>query len=311
MTVATKAYVLSLALVGVGCAAPFEMDRHHIQDFRILHAYVHEGVADAVVWSGKGPHHQESPKLRWYIEETLCAEGFSVEVPYAEEYRLEVDNGEDILQAIVPYGTKNDVRSLSRSQWTPTEDQDYSIEARNAMPTESVARNVSQGKAARLSLQPDDELQTLRWSAAGGSILELSTYETDLFFDQLVFEEGTLVSKSTGTQHDIHVFALQLDNNNGSAYQWIDVHFGEEERVMHQEMMLPLAQSFAETGLISTEIVVEDGVLRFVATELVEEVETTALPCMQGEELFQLSWLRQGRCALNELQGHRLTLEVR
>ena len=92
----------------MGCIEPFDTDRHHLKNFRILHAHVHNGIADAVVWSGYGVYHQKSPQLRWFVEGELVAQGFSVEVPISDEYELEVESHDgEIRRALVPYGQKN------------------------------------------------------------------------------------------------------------------------------------------------------------------------------------------------------------
>ena len=79
------------SLVGISCAQPFTEDRHDLTHFRIAGAGVFDGVGDAVIWDG-GLGHSSSPILRWFVDGSMVAEGFTVDLPAAEAYLLEVEN---------------------------------------------------------------------------------------------------------------------------------------------------------------------------------------------------------------------------
>ena len=295
----------------MACAEPFDVDRHHLTDFRILHAQVHDNRGDVVVWGGEAGFHSSRPLVRWYSEGVLLAEGFDAELPHAEMYELEVENNEGLIKrALVPAGYAIDIAPLERQQWFFSQESSYSLESRAAVETLPAPYSVAEDAVACLIFTEDSE--RVRWAANAGTILELSMHASDLFLDQLSFDEGELVEQQPQSMRDITLFSLHLDDDVGSGYRWIDVHFGADEYVMHHEMMVPFPREFAQEGYLAITLLEENGRLQLSQPEILTQPEGGAsLSCMNGETLFELSWLRQGRCGLDEVDGHRVILEVR
>ena len=115
--------IVSICTLVTGCAEPFEIDRHTMGDFRILSARVTNGVADAVIWSGEGAYHTNSPQLRWYHSGELLGEGFGISLPEKNDYQLEVESSDGtVLYAEVEIGSSISNLSLQREHWFPEED---------------------------------------------------------------------------------------------------------------------------------------------------------------------------------------------
>ena len=109
---------------------------------------------------------------------------------------------------------------------------------------------------------------------------------------------------------NIHVFLLTIDGVGGSSHRWIDLDFsGESTWGFQGEMMLSLEEEI-EPGLLQIDFVQSDGGYSLEHPMSVDAppVEIPH-PCM-GAVLFDLSWLRQGRCTTEDLDGLSLVLDV-
>ena len=294
---------------GFSCAEPFQTDRHHLDSFRILEASVHDGVADAVIWSGEGAFHRSSPQLQWFVDGELVGEGFGVDVPQAEQYELDVLSpaGELYFADIIP-GIAVPQHEIARFAWREQENQEFSIEERSNVSLDE-RTTVNRNDVIRLQTDDQSGMYRHRWSADGGTILELSSSSTDLFFDTLHFEEGVLTHREEGKRERVHVFLLTIDNNGGTSTQWIDVDYSGIEPVLYNQMILPLSESLP-TGLVQLDVrMTEDGYLFENPTSLEEVPQEPSHECMSGA-IFDMNWIRQGRCSLTELDGLPIILEV-
>jgi hypothetical protein len=301
-----------LFIFWVACADPFPFDRHNLQDFRILEADVHNGYADAVIWSGIGPFHHQSPILHWSVDGEVVAEGFDVEVPFAEQYELKVESpGGEILWADVIPGDSLVAPEVSRLVWTEAEEQEYSIDERLHVEIEE-SGVLSSEKVARLKVSEEANTEDVqfRWSADGGTILELSTVSTDVFFDTLTFEENELLSREDGEHTRIHVFLLCIDGMGGSSHRWIDLDFSGESTKFFQKEMIVSFEGDAEPGFVQVDFVqTVDGFSLENPVSIDTPSDDIPHPCMKSS-LFDLAWLRQGRCTTEDLDGLSLVLEV-
>lgn len=298
-----------ICVLGVSCAEPFKTDRHNLDGVRILEASVHNGIADAVIWSGEGPYHSIRPTLQWFVDGALVGEGYGVSVPDAERYELEVQEPDGtILYADVVPGHTLPQPMISRFVWSEEQDsQEYSIEARSAVVLEETSK-ASSDMVVRLQANID-ETQIFRWSASGGTLRELSASSTDLFFDTLHFEEDILESREEGNIDRVHVFLLGMDREGGTSKRWIDVDFSGAEIPIYNELMLPLLDSVA-SGLIQVDFVqTEDGFVLENPIELDEIPQEVVHPCMAAS-LFDMYWLRQGRCSTSDLHGVSIVMEI-
>ena len=293
----------------LSCAEPFQNDRHNLDAFRILEVSVHEGVADAVIWSGEGAFHRSSPHLEWFVDGESVAEGYGAFVPEAQQYELEVvsPSGELYFADVIP-GTSLNQHEISRFVWNEGADQKYSIEER-----EEVALNegevATQNDVIRLQTDSQDPLLRHRWSADGGTLLELSSSSTDLFFDVLHFEEEELILRDEGQKNRIHVFLLTLDGNGGTSTQWVDVDFSGEIVPVYRQMMLPILEPL-DSGFVQLDVrMTQDGYLLENPIPLESLPQEPSHLCMP-DVIFDMHWLRQGRCGLNDLDGLSIVLDV-
>lgn len=295
--------------LGFSCAEPFRTDRHHLDAFRILEASVHEGVADAVIWSGEGAFHTVSPQLQWLVNGEVVAQGFGAAVPPAEDYELEVlaPSG-DLYFADVASGDLLPQFEISRFVWNEQADQEYAIEHRSDVSLEekTVAEH---NDVVRLKTGLEDNAFRHRWSADGGTILELSSSSTDVFFDTLRFEEDELILREEGQKDRIHVFLLTIDERGGTATQWVDVDFSGEDIPIYHQMMLPISEPL-ESGLVQLDVLkTEDGYRLENPTVLDSPPQEPSHICMP-RAIFDIRWIRQGRCSLRSLDGLSIVLEV-
>ena len=292
----------------VSCAEPFAFDRHHLQDIRILEANVQDGVADAVIWSGEGPFHSYSPILRWHVEDVLVAEGFGVAVPEADVYQLEVESeAGDILYADVVSGYALDELSITRMRWTEDSISDFSLASRNNVSL--VDEELVEGSVSRLLVEGRAEEARLRWSSDAGSILETSIDSTDVFRDHLIFKEGELVGREEGKQDTIHVFLLAIDGSGGSVYKWIDLQYNALIEPKYLDEKIVALPSDLQ-GLVQVDIVRTADGYSFENVISVEEApQDIPHPCMESV-LMNLDWIRSGRCALTDIDGISVVLEL-
>ena len=297
-----------LSIFCFSCAEPFNTDRHNLAGVRILEASVHDGIADAVVWSGEGPYHTNSPKLQWFIDGELVADGFAAPVPNAERYELEVEvsTGEVLYADVVP-GPSLSQPIISRFVWSEENGQGYSIEEREKVLVEEDSSS-SKDMVFRLEGSTEDE-QVFRWSSSGGTLLELSASTVDLFYDTLHFEEDILEERKEGNSDRIHVFLLGMDGKGGTSTRWIDVDFSETNIKLYDEVFLPIADPL-DSGLVQVDVVdTEDGLV-FENPIYIENIPQEVVhPCMAGP-IFDIYWMRQGRCSVRELDGLSIVLDI-
>lgn len=294
---------------GFACAEPFQTDRHYLDSFRIIEASVHNGVADAVIWSGEGAFHRTSPQLQWLVDGEVVGEGYGADVPLAERYELEVlSPAGNLYFADVISGVALSEPEITRFVWSEQENQEYSIEERSSASLDERAM-VNRNDVIRLQTDEQSVMLRHRWSADGGTILELSASSTDLFFDTLHFEEGALTHREEGKKDRVHVFLLTIDNNGGTSTKWIDVDFSGIEPVLYNQMILPLSESLL-SGIVQLDVrMTDEGYLFENPTSLEEVPQEPSHECMSGA-IFDMNWIRQGRCSLTELDGLSIILEV-
>ncbi len=304
------------ALLYSGCAEPFAVNRHDLGPFRIAAVGVVDGQASAAIWSGQ-PFHAERPTLAWTLDGAPLGEGFGVEVPGPGRLGLRVtapdgtERAAEVTVGEAPAPFQVDVQAVDLGQA-------WELDARAARAaTDLDGAVVPAGWSARLSAAVESAL-TLRWRVAlgGGTLLELDAQRADLLPEALEFDDGELVDRRPLDPHLATLLVLALDGSGGNRWQWLTQPMGlDGDWVRHDQQWLDLPGAPISTGLLAltlADIDAETGSLVIEdAVEVSDLTEQPALDCAPAGQPFRLAWLREGRCAVSDLIGQRVVLELR
>lgn len=300
----------SLLLLLAACQEPFDEDRHDLAGFRIAGIGVEDGVAKAAIWSGIGPWHEEEPTLSWALNGQPLGDGFEVAVS---------GEGELTLIATSPDGevrtARVDVREagglLTIQRQAVVLDGELSLEARRAVVGADVDDSVGAGEAVRLTLGGLAEAESARWMSAGGTAMELERDVADFLAEDIVFDDGELISRVPTGAGVYPLLALVIDGMGGNRWLWVDAAVGVEEALLRHEGRLLRADALVEPGLVAATLI-EDPIGGVALSEVAAVTDTDehdALPCFPAAPI-SLSWIAQGRCARPDVLGARVVLEV-
>jgi hypothetical protein len=190
-------------------------------------------------------------------------------------------------------------------------------EAREAMEAEPVDDAVATGLAARLELgEPGGaELEEglVRWMRADGvgTLLELDERSADFLAEDVVFEDGEIVSRESLGDGLYSLLALHLGGEGANRWLWIDVAVGEEGPWWRHEGRLLPGEVSAETGLVAGTVVEAEGLAGLSLEDLasVENLdELEPLACAPGDTPFRLAWIAEGRCPRPDMLGKRVVV---
>ncbi len=324
----TRLSPLALLLAGVlssGCQGPFDVVRDQLGPFRIAAIGVVDGKAAAAVWSGEGRYHSTSPVLSWSVDGEQLGEGWDVEVP---------DSGTLALTAAAADGTSEHaevtIAQRDLTLWVEREQadlgEDLTLEARRAVVGESVRDTVSDGTAARLRLTapeaagalPDDGSRTVRWMTAdgAGSLLELDTWSADVLAEEVVFDDGVVEERTPVDPGVFLQLALVIDGTGRNAWTWVDAAVGVTAPLLrHRNRLveLPDGSTVPAEGLVAVTLSADgsqDGVQLVDPVGGADLADGDDLPCAATDVAFELSWIVEGRCGLDEISGARVVLET-
>lgn len=300
----------STFLLLTACQGPFDEDRHDLSGFRIAAIGVEDGAAKAAVWSGVGPWHEATPSLAWSLNDQPLGEGFDVPVN---------GEGELTLIATSPDGEVRTARvDVRPSGGAPTVqrqavvlDQALTLEARQGVTGVDVETTVSSGEAARLLLDGVQEAESARWMSAGGTVLELELDAADFLAEDIVFDDGELVSRDPSGNGLYPLLALLIDGAGGNRWLWVDAAVGVEDVLLRHEGRLVRADAVVEAGLVAATLI-EDSSGGVALSDVVSVSDTEQqddLPCLPSAPI-SLSWIAEGRCARPDVLGARVVLEV-
>ncbi|MFT5686033.1 MAG: hypothetical protein ACI8RZ_006988 [Myxococcota bacterium] len=299
---------LSLLLL-TACQEPFAEDRHDLAGFRIAGVGVEDGVAKAAVWSGEGPWHEQSPTLSWALDGVSLGEGFDVAVSGEGELSLTATGGDGTERtAVVDVRESGGLLTVSREAVVL---DGLTLDERRAVSGTPVESAVAEGEAVRLTLAGLSEGESGRWMSAGGTVLELETDVADFLAEDIVFDDGELVSRTDGGVGLTSLLALIIDGSGGNRWLWTDAAVGTSEILLRHEGRLVVSDATAAPGLIAATLI-EDAVGGVALSNVVSVTDTAEqddLPCFP-EAPISLSWVAEGRCARPDILGARVVLEV-
>ncbi|MDG1483034.1 MAG: hypothetical protein P8R54_25815 [Myxococcota bacterium] len=299
-----------LSLLLAACQEPFSEDRHDLVGFRIVGIGVEDGVAKAAVWSGEGPWHEQTPTLSWALDGEPLGEGFEVTVP-AEEGVLSLTatsaSGEE-RTAVVDVRSSGGALTVARQAVVI---DGLTLEERRAVTGSNIETAAQAGEAVRLTLSTLSDVESARWMSAGGTIMELEADTADFLAEDIVIDDGELISREDAGVGRYPLLALVIDGQGGNRWLWTDAAVGSSELLLRHEGRLVVSDAAAEPGLIAATLI-EDAIGGVGLSDVVPVTDTAEqddLPCIPAVPM-SLSWIAEGRCARADVLGARVVLEV-
>ncbi len=298
-----------------GCAEPFDETRQDLLSFRIAALGVQDGMATAAVWSGEGLFHTQAPTLDWTLNGVSLGSGWQVPV---------VGYGELGLAATAPDGDVRQARltvaeetsgALGVSREAVSLGDALGLEDRRAVSGDPVDAAVPSGSDARLALTGRESAERLRWMLGGGvgALLELDDDRADLVRAELAWEEGELADRDDLGDGPLHVLAVALDDAGSNRWLWADAVVGAEGTWARHEGRLIASDGDAPAGWLAVTLAPGEGLAGVSFTESVpvsDLAEQQAPACAPADLPFRLAWVAEGRCALGDVLGARVVVEV-
>jgi len=302
-----------------GCDASFGVSRQELGPFRIAALGVHDGIAEAAIWSGDGLFHEEAPVLSWSLDGEPLGLGFGIEVPGPGILELEATSPDgDVRRAEVTVADLPAELALMRAE-VDLRQSGLDREDREALEAEGVDAVVASGLAARLELgEPGGEsleAGLVRWMRAdgAGTLLELTERSADFLAEDVVFEDGEVISRERLDDGLYSLLALHLGGEGANRWLWIDVAMGDEGPWWRHEGRLLPGEVSAETGLVAGTVVEAEGPSGVILEDLasVESLdEMLPIACAPTETPFRLAWVAEGRCPRPEVLGSRVVVST-
>jgi len=311
------------AAAASGCAEPFDARRDTLGPFRVAAVGVVDGQADAAIWAGQ-PLHEQPVELVWTLDGALLGEGWGVSVP---DDAVGAELG---LTATAPDGSTREARvtvaepptSFGLGYLGVDLADVWTLEDRQAVEGVSLdGRAVPEGLAARVHAAAGDAATAtvadvrLMLAQGDGTLLRLDDRTTDLLREDLRFEDGELASRQPLDPGVALGLALAFDGAGGNRWSWLSIPMGlDGDWVWSGGVVVDLGGVEVTTGLVavtladldpdSSEISLADPE---PATDLTGQAP---LACAIAGEPFRLAWLHGGRCAVSDVEGARVVIEV-
>lgn len=267
----------------LACAEPFDVQRDVLGPFRIAAIGVEDGVAHTAIWSGEGTH-ASSPSLVWTLDGEPLGVGFDVVVPLEGELGLTATSADgNVQEARVSVSEPGGEVDFTRFA---VQLGDEDIEARRALEEREIESSVEDDEALRVRL--DSEWGSARWMSDVATVLPLEDDAADVVLE-----------------HDsAQVLVLVQDGEGGNRWLWIDAAVGGGPWIRHAGHLI---DGDVEVGLVAG--TVSGGtVVDLGAVDDLTEQDTLA--CAPADTPFELDWIVEGRCGLDEVDGARVVLET-
>ena len=314
-----------LILGALGCRAEFDVSRDTLGPYRIAAIGVDGGqecpTATAAIWSGEGLYHRQSSRLEWTLNGEAIGEGWGVQV--CEEGLLELkatSPGGELRFAQVEVSLREEALAVARSS---VDLSSLELEDRRQAEAVEVHSIVPLGSATRVTVQGLGTNDSLVWMSPGlrdtageellgqGEVLELNESQADLLAENWTLdEEGLLETRSAYAGVDSHLL-LVMDGQGGNRFLWVDAGFGLDDSgfVRHAGRLID-AGLVPESGLLAATVVATSEGAELMEIAEASELDVLETDCAHGAALFELDWLANGRCSLEEIDGQRIVMEV-
>jgi hypothetical protein len=311
--------VLSLLLLAslTGCDAQFDVSREQLGPFRVAGLGVVDGVASAAIWSGEGLYHSEAPRLQWSVDGEPVGEGWQVPVSAdADLLELAVTDpatGERHL-ASVQVGTSPGRLLLSRAELDLP--RSLSLNDRRDVSGEPVLGTVAERMGARLTVAPEVSTEaelSARWMMASGSVLPLYPLQADVLSETLSWEGSNLNQRTSLGPGIYSGLSLVLDGAGGNSWLWFDVGFGVDTPLLRHGGMLLQGEAPEGSDQVVAVLDWNEAGTRVVPTAITVETEDTVftpMDCVAETSFFEMSWIAEGRCTVDDVLGATVRLEV-
>jgi hypothetical protein len=306
-----------------GCAEPFAVQRDTLGPFRVAAVGVTDGVASAAVWAGQ-PLHEAPVELAWTLDGAPLGEGWDVAVPD------DSDGRELGLTATAPDGTTRQARvtvaAAPASFGVGYAGVDlggiWTLEDRRAAKAVSLdGRAVPEGLAARVHAASGDAATAtvaevrLMVADGDGTLLRLDERTTDLLREDLRFDDGALASRQPIDPGVALALALAFDGEGRNRWSWLSIPMGLDGAwVSSGGLSVDLGGTDSSTGLVAVTLADLDPASSEITLSDPESVsdldQQEPLDCAIDGAPFRLSWLHGGRCAVSDVEGARVVLEV-
>jgi len=322
--------IFTLCGLASGCAEPFTVERHLLDPPRLAAMGVHDGVARAAIWSGRGAFHTEAPQLEWTLNDAPIGEGFDVVVPGDGRLGLTAVLADGhAVTGEVTVGPWTEVDVLRAEVERPVGKALTLDDRRAVQDPVPVAGSVPSTTMLRLiAVRSSDTPETMRWmfSNPAWSLLELDTASADVVSAKVRWEDGEIDAVIDSAGGLAPGLALSVDGAGGNGWQWFDMAFDIDTPLIRVGgRLLPLDPETTQDSVydspshvVATLVADPDAPGRsgfsLVDVAAGEDLDTdlVAWPgptCSTGSLL--LEHIAEGRCTLDEIDGVRVVLEVR
>ncbi len=321
-------------LLLMGCAEPFTVERHALGPPRLAAMGVWEGTARAAIWSGQGAWHSESPELSWTLDGQPLGTGFEVAVDRPGTLGLEATLADGTaLRGTVTVAEGVTVDVLRQVVTRPS-DLSLASRLRVGGPEPRVGSADRYDMMRLTALRSDGQTGALRWmlGADDWSVLELQANAADVVPAAVRFQDGEIESVLDGAAGIAPLLVLSIDGRGHNGWTWTDVAFDVPGPLISvQGHLFPLSPETATDEVLSwasgplSHVVATleadptgeaPAGVRLVDVEagLVLETDLGEFPspdCAPSDGGFLLWTVAEGRCAIPDIDGARVVLELR
>ena len=257
--------------------------------------------------------HAHAPLLEWSMDGVCIGEGWEVNPEQEGLLELRATSADGaVAYGQVTVGSAPDVPEIGRM--AVVVEEDLSIEGRAALESREVESGVEIGEALRLDVAVE-ESRRVHFMVAGteGTVLELDRHRGDFLAEEIIFNDTEVESRKDIEPGVYHLLVLIQDLKGGNRWLWLDAPMGVDGTWARiGERRLDLGAEVA-AGLVAVSLSLRDGFEAYVLEdpEPVADLSTQSLPeCAPQGVPFELDWIVDGRCGLDELDGARLVLEI-
>jgi hypothetical protein len=303
---------LSLSMLGISCAEPFQEDRHDLTHFRIAGMRQSENTVSSAVWSG-ALCHDELPVYEWRInEEDYTSETVLLPPSVDGLAELLVSSSFEDRSGVLTLG--REVEAFKVQRFSISIGEDLSLAERLSLEESPLVGHPKSGDAIRLRASVEESVD-VRWMTAfgNGTLLEVDAHTVDFIPDEIVFEDNEVIEQIQSTAERFTILALAIDGFGGNQWEWIDIWPDSLTSVWHDGWAIELGAISPEgQGYLSAELQMDPNGEGFLFNDLYwsDDLSVQTHSCVTTEQPFSLDWVVEGRCSCTDIIGKRVAVEV-